>query len=67
MKLEFRRTASAPVGGHGQSSTPFGVVPPASASLHQVNLEYLSRGVIVKDGLAWRSDALVVAPTATPP
>src|SRR3712207_6811709 len=30
----------------------FSVVPPATGIIHQVNLEYLAKGVIVKDGVA---------------
>ena len=36
----------------------FGVVPPASGIVHQVNLEYLAKGVQVRDGLAF-PDSLV--------
>src|SRR5919112_1833155 len=35
-----------------QAFDNFTVVPPATGIIHQVNLEYLARGVIVKDGVA---------------
>jgi aconitate hydratase len=35
-----------------QAFDNFSVVPPATGIIHQVNLEYLARGVIVKDGIA---------------
>ncbi|MEZ6051382.1 MAG: aconitate hydratase AcnA [Planctomycetaceae bacterium] len=36
----------------------FGVVPPATGIVHQVNLEYLARGVLTNDGVAY-PDSLV--------
>src|SRR5918997_7012641 len=41
-----------------QAFDNFSVVPPATGIIHQVNLEYLAKGVIVKDGVAM-SDTLV--------
>ena len=35
-----------------QAFDDFTVVPPATGIIHQVNLEYLAQGVIVKDGVA---------------
>jgi aconitate hydratase len=35
-----------------QAFDNFSVVPPAMGIIHQVNLEYLAKGVIVKDGVA---------------
>ena len=35
-----------------QAFDNFTVVPPATGIIHQVNLEYLARGVILKDGVA---------------
>ncbi|MDP9479357.1 MAG: aconitase family protein, partial [Actinomycetota bacterium] len=35
-----------------QAFDNFSVVPPATGIVHQVNLEYLARGVMVKDGVA---------------
>ena len=35
-----------------QAFDDFSVVPPATGIIHQVNLEYLAKGVIVKDGVA---------------
>ncbi len=35
-----------------QAFDDFTVVPPATGIIHQVNLEYLAKGVIVKDGVA---------------
>src|SRR5215216_2157656 len=35
-----------------QAFDNFTVVPPATGIIHQVNLEYLAKGVIVKDGVA---------------
>ncbi|QDT65456.1 aconitate hydratase AcnA [Calycomorphotria hydatis] len=43
----------------GQSAfNNFGVVPPATGIVHQVNLEYLAKGVLTKDGVAY-PDSLV--------
>src|ERR687897_1045190 len=41
-----------------QAFDNFSVVPPATGIVHQVNLEYLAKGVLVKDGVAM-SDTLV--------
>src|ERR687889_834172 len=41
-----------------QAFDNFSVVPPATGIIHQVNLEYLAKGVIVKDGVAF-PDTLV--------
>src|SRR5918994_2158689 len=35
-----------------QAFDNFSVVPPATGIIHQVNLEYLAKGVIIKDGVA---------------
>jgi aconitate hydratase len=41
-----------------QAFRGFGVVPPGIGIVHQVNLEYLARGVLEKDGV-WYPDTLV--------
>src|ERR1700686_2583871 len=41
-----------------QAFNGFGVVPPGIGIVHQVNLEYLARGVVEKDGI-WYPDTLV--------
>ena len=41
-----------------QAFDNFGVVPPATGIVHQVNLEYLAKGVLSKDGVAY-PDSLV--------
>lgn len=41
-----------------QALDNFGVVPPATGIVHQVNLEYLASGVLVTDGVAY-PDSLV--------
>ena len=41
-----------------QAFNGFGVVPPGIGIVHQVNLEYLARGVLEKDGV-WYPDTLV--------
>nr|MDP9360135.1 aconitate hydratase [Acidobacteriota bacterium] len=41
-----------------QAFNGFGVVPPGIGIVHQVNLEYLARGVLEKDGM-WYPDTLV--------
>ena len=41
-----------------QAFSNFGVVPPATGIVHQVNLEYLAKGVLTKDGVAF-PDSLV--------
>jgi aconitate hydratase len=43
----------------------FRVVPPATGIVHQVNLEYLARGVFVQDGVAY-PDSLVGMDSHTP-
>ena len=41
-----------------KSFSNFSVVPPATGICHQVNLEYLAQGILVKDGVAY-PDSLV--------
>ncbi|HAH46053.1 MAG TPA: hypothetical protein DCM07_14605, partial [Planctomycetaceae bacterium] len=41
-----------------QALDNFGVVPPATGIVHQVNLEYLAKVVLTKDGVAY-PDSLV--------
>ena len=41
-----------------QAFKTFGVVPPGIGIVHQVNLEYLAKGVLEKDGV-WYPDSLV--------
>ncbi|WP_298866131.1 aconitate hydratase AcnA, partial [uncultured Gimesia sp.] len=41
-----------------QALNNFGVVPPATGIVHQVNLEYLAKAVLTKDGVAY-PDSLV--------
>ncbi|HUQ71549.1 MAG TPA: aconitate hydratase AcnA, partial [Planctomycetaceae bacterium] len=41
-----------------QAFSNFGVVPPATGIVHQVNLEYLAKGVLKKNGVAY-PDSLV--------
>src|SRR3954466_7572668 len=41
-----------------QAFQTFGVVPPGIGIVHQVNLEYLAKGVLEKDGV-WYPDSLV--------
>ncbi|QDV31125.1 Aconitate hydratase precursor [Planctopirus ephydatiae] len=41
-----------------QAFSNFGVVPPATGIVHQVNLEYLAKGVLTEDGFAF-PDSLV--------
>lgn len=48
-----------------QSFNNFRVVPPGMGICHQVNLEYLSQGVIARDGLAF-PDTLVGTDSHTP-
>src|ERR687894_540253 len=48
-----------------QAFDNFSVVPPATGIIHQVNLEYLAKGVIVKDGVAM-PDTLVGTDSHTP-
>jgi len=50
-----------------QAFETFGVVPPGIGIVHQVNLEYLARGVLpTQDGVVLPRHALS-APTPTPP
>ncbi|MFN6997291.1 MAG: aconitate hydratase, partial [Aquincola tertiaricarbonis] len=60
MKLEFQRNAERYqfMKWGMQAFDTFGVVPPGFGIVHQVNLEYLARGVHVKDGVAY-PDTLV--------
>ncbi len=61
MKLEFKRNAERYefMKWGMQAFDTFGVVPPGFGIVHQVNLEYLARGVhIGKDGMAY-PDSLV--------
>ena len=48
-----------------QAFDNFSVVPPATGIIHQVNLEYLAKGVVVKDGVAM-PDTLVGTDSHTP-
>src|SRR4029077_10327860 len=41
-----------------QAFNNFRVIPPATGIVHQVNLEYLAKGVLTKDGVAF-PDSLV--------
>jgi len=54
MEKEFERNAERYEFLHwGQKSfSNFRVVPPATGICHQVNLEYLAKGVLVRDGVA---------------
>ncbi len=60
MKLEFRRNAERYqfMKWGMQAFDTFKVVPPGIGIVHQVNLEYLARGVHVKDGVTY-PDTLV--------
>ena len=60
MKIEFERNAERYefMKWGMQAFDTFGVVPPGFGIVHQVNLEYLARGVHVKDGVAY-PDTLV--------
>jgi aconitate hydratase len=60
MKLEFERNQERYqfMKWGMQAFDTFGVVPPGFGIVHQVNLEYLARGVHVKDGVAY-ADSLV--------
>ena len=60
MKLEFERNKERYqfMKWGMQAFDTFGVVPPGFGIVHQVNLEYLARGVHVKDGVAY-PDTLV--------
>src|ERR1017187_5725782 len=60
MRLEFRRNAERYrfIKWGMQAFATFGVVPPGIGLVHQVNLEYLARGVLQKDGVTY-PDTLV--------
>jgi aconitate hydratase len=60
MKLEFRRNAERYkfIKWGMQAFDTFRVVPPGIGIVHQVNLEYLARGVLHKDGIYY-PDTLV--------
>lgn len=60
MRLEFQRNAERYrfIKWGMQAFDTFRVVPPGIGIVHQVNLEYLARGVIRKDGVAF-PDTLV--------
>jgi len=60
MKLEFHRNRERYqfMKWGMQAFDTFGVVPPGFGIVHQVNLEYLARGVHVKDGVVY-PDSLV--------
>ncbi|MCM2308865.1 MAG: aconitate hydratase [Sulfuritalea sp.] len=60
MRLEFRRNAERYrfIKWGMQAFDSFRVVPPGIGIVHQVNLEYLARGVLQKDGVTY-PDTLV--------
>ena len=60
MRLEFRRNAERYrfIKWGMQAFDTFRVVPPGIGIVHQVNLEYLARGVLEKDGVTY-PDTLV--------
>ncbi len=60
MRLEFRRNAERYrfIKWGMQAFDTFRVVPPGIGIVHQVNLEYLARGVLQKDGVTY-PDTLV--------
>jgi aconitate hydratase A / 2-methylisocitrate dehydratase len=60
MAIEFRRNAQRYqfLKWGTQAFNGFRVVPPGIGIVHQVNLEYLARGVLEKDGI-WYPDTLV--------
>ena len=60
MRIEFKRNAERYrfIKWGMQAFDTFRVVPPGIGIVHQVNLEYLARGVIQKDGVAY-PDTLV--------
>ncbi len=60
MKLEFQRNRERYqfMKWGMQAFDTFGVVPPGFGIVHQVNLEYLARGVHIKNGIAY-PDTLV--------
>lgn len=60
MEMEFRRNASRYefLKWGMQAFDSFSVIPPGIGIVHQVNLEYLARGVLAKDGVYY-PDSLV--------
>ncbi|HYS55195.1 MAG TPA: aconitate hydratase [Thermoanaerobaculia bacterium] len=60
MEIEFKRNVSRYqfLKWGMQAFNGFRVVPPGIGIVHQVNLEYLARGVLEKDGV-WYPDSLV--------
>ncbi|BCX82051.1 aconitate hydratase [Methylomarinovum caldicuralii] len=60
MQLEFRRNLERYqfLKWGQQAFQSFKVIPPGVGIVHQVNLEYLARGVFLQDGVAW-PDSLV--------
>src|SRR5207237_31092 len=60
MAIEFNRNAQRYqfLKWGTQAFSGFNVVPPGIGIVHQVNLEYLARGVLEKDGI-WYPDTLV--------
>src|SRR5882724_274086 len=60
MEIEFRRNQQRYqfLKWGMQAFSGFNVVPPGIGIVHQVNLEYLARGVLEKDGV-WYPDTLV--------
>jgi aconitate hydratase len=60
MEIEFKRNQQRYqfLKWGTQAFNGFGVVPPGIGIVHQVNLEYLARGVLEKDGV-WYPDTLV--------
>ena len=67
MELEYRRNAErlALLKWGKQAFSGIRVVPPGNGIVHQVNLEYLARGVWEKDGLYY-PDTLVCTDSHTP-
>ena len=69
MKLEFKRNRERYefMKWGMQAFDTFGVVPPGFGIVHQVNLEYLARGVHQRQGRRATTPTRWSAPTATPP
>ena len=67
MKIEFERNRERYqfLKWGMQAFDTFKVVPPGVGIVHQVNMEYLARGVMEKDGVAY-PDTLVGTDSATP-
>ncbi|MDH3288307.1 MAG: aconitate hydratase AcnA [Betaproteobacteria bacterium] len=67
MELEYRRNAErfALLKWGKQAFSGIRIVPPGNGIVHQVNLEYLARGVWEKDGLYY-PDTLVCTDSHTP-